>query len=378
MSRWRFLGPWPLRPGWMFLLFVTVQNWGLGDPLLQASDQSLNTALSGTSIVRVVILRSLTSLAMGAVVVALEWVVWRLTTPHGRSQPVWAYVLMMVAGALGAVAFRLVLQHFQGLPETTPTPFITFMHYIVLIVILHVSIGLIGSRVSKSAAQAEQALAQLNEQERRFVESEERARRIAAEFLHDRVQADLLVIAIELRRVCEDAPEELGRRLASIAEVVESVRHDDVRDTSRALSPLVQSTGLVSALGSLADRWAPALHVSLAIDDDVATDSPVPHEADQALGIYRIVEQALLNAAAHGQARQTQVSISDQPRQGGPGIRILITDDGQGVEPSVAPTGGGFATSQVWARLLGGEWSVQSQPGAGATVTAWVPRDGGA
>ena len=376
MSRWSFLGPWPLRPGWMFLLFVTVQNWGLGDPLLQASDQSLNTALSGTSIVPVVIVRSLTSLAMGAVVVAFEWVVWRLTTPRGRSQPVWAYVLMMVAGALGAVVFRTVMQHFQGLPQTTPAPFITFMHYIVLIVILHVSIGLIGSRVSKSAQRAEEALTQLNEQERRFVVSEERARRIAAEFLHDRVQADLLVIAIELRRVSADAPEDLSRRLASIAEVVESVRHDDVRGTSRALSPLVQSTGLASALGSLADRWSPALKVSLSIDDDIAPSSPDPHEADQALGIYRIVEQALLNAAAHGQARQAQVSISAQPRQGVAGVRVLITDDGVGFDPSVATSGGGFATSQVWARLLGGEWSAQSSPGRGTTVTAWVPRDG--
>lgn len=360
----------------MFLLFVTVQNWGLGDPLLQASDQSLNTVLSGTSIVRVVIVRSLTSLAMGAVVVAFEWVVWRLTTSQGRSQPVWAYVLMMVAGALGAVAFRIVMQHFQGLPQTTPTPVVTFMHYIVLIVILHVSIGLIGSRVSKSALRAEEALTQLSEQERRFVVSEERARRIAAEFLHDRVQADLLVIAIELRRVSADAPEDLSRRLASIAEVVESVRHDDVRDTSRALSPLVQSTGLASALGSLADRWSPALQVSLSIGDGIAPSSPDPHEADLALGIYRIVEQALLNAAAHGQARQAQVSVSAQARQGVAGVRVLITDDGDGFDPSVATSGGGFATSQVWARLLGGEWSVQSQPGRGTTVTAWVPRDG--
>jgi two-component system sensor histidine kinase DegS len=98
-------------------------------------------------------------------------------------------------------------------------------------------------------------------------------------------------------------------------------------------------------------------------------------DPDRALGIYRIVEQALLNAAAHGHAEQAQVSVTEQMRDGQPWVRVHVTDDGAGFDPASADSGGGFATSQVWARLLNGQWSVESQPGNGATVTGWIPAD---
>jgi signal transduction histidine kinase len=371
--RQHWFGPWPLRPGWMIFLIFVAQNFGIGDARLVRLDDVVPSNID-PELIRLAIVRALTSLALALVVVAAEWLVWRLTTLRGRSQPLWAYAAMVVVGAASASTFRAVSQMMDGLSTPIPSPGATFMHYLALLVALHVAIGIIGSRVTQSSERAEEALAKLNEQERRFVASEERARRIAAEFLHDRVQADLLVIAMELKRVGEDAPDDVAQRIASITETVESVRLTDVRDTSRSLSPLVQATGLASALTILADRWAPAMRVALDISPSVgALDEGNLADPDRALGIYRIVEQALLNAAAHGQARQSQVSITEQDRAGIPWVRVHVTDDGVGFDPAAAETGGGFATSQVWARLLDGEWSVESAPGRGATVTAWVP-----
>ncbi len=91
------------------------------------------------------------------------------------------------------------------------------------------------------------------------------------------------------------------------------------------------------------------------------------------MGSYRIIEQALLNAAAHGQARQVQVSVSSQSRDGVDGIRLYVSDDGVGFEPGDVVDGGGFAISEVWARLLGGDWQARSSPGQGTNVTAWLP-----
>lgn len=360
-----------MRPFWMFVLLTTVQNYGIGDARLVTSSAAWSDSVIGLGLERVLL-----SLLLAATAVTAMWLVWALTTVGGRRQPVWAYILMLVVGALGTVAFRVVAQGLQGIPEPIPAPAAVFIHYVILIFILQTSIGVIGSRVSESAQRAEDALAKLNEQERRFVASEERARRIAAEFLHDRVQADLLVIAMELRRVAADAPDDVARRIASITESVETVRLSDVRDTSRSLSPLVQSTGLSSALTVLADRWAPAMRVSVHIGPGIGSLDPGGGMADpdRPLGIYRIVEQALLNAAAHGRAAQAQVSVTEQRRDGRPFIRIHVTDDGTGFDVDSATSGGGFATSQVWARLLGGEWSVESQIGDGATVTAWIPQ----
>mgnify|MGYP002737433474 CR=1 FL=1 len=372
-SHQHWFGPWPLRAGWMVFLIFVAQNFGIGDARLVRMDDVVPSTID-SELIRIALVRAGMSLALALVIVAAEWIVWRLTTLRGPRQALWSYAMLIVMGPSSAAAFRAASQIIEGLAPLVPTPAATFMHYFLLLLALHVAIGIIGSRVSESSQRAKDALAKLNEQERRFVASEERARRIAAEFLHDRVQADLLVIAMELKRIGEDAPDDVARRIASITEAVESVRLTDVRDTSRSLSPLVQATGLASALTVLAERWGPAMRVSVSVAPSLgAVGEDSPASADRALGVYRIVEQALLNAAAHGRAGQAQVSITEQDRAGAPWIRVHVTDDGIGFNPAAAEAGGGFATSQVWARLLDGEWSVDSAPGQATTVTAWIP-----
>lgn len=374
-----WLGPWPLRPLWQFVLIATVQNYGINERLLvlilPEYIADANLVFLGDSLAKISF-----SILMAVVVVAAQWGLYRLSTARHSTQSFPAYIAMIVLGALVASGLLGGFAVLDG--EDVPVMIFVGMtiHYLALLVIVHTSIGVIGSQMSTSAARAVDALAKLSTQERRFVASEERARRIAAEFLHDRVQADLLVIAIELRRVGESAPPEIASQIASITEVVESVRVSEVRDTSRMLSPMVQSTGLSSALTMLVHRWRDAMQVSLDVDPDVAPE-PFKEQAnpaesgdpDRALGIYRIIEQALLNAAAHGQARQVQVSVSRRRSGGVDGIRVHVSDDGVGFTPGDVVDGGGSAISEVWARLLGGEWSVQSKPGAGATVTAWLP-----
>lgn len=368
------LGPWPFRPLWMFLLLVTVQNFGVVDARFFLSPDNQNLEPIDAGVVSLGLSRLGISLAIAMVIVGVEWVLWRATTGGQSHQRVWAYALMIIAGAAAAAGFWVAFQRLNDSDRHLSYFAPIFLHYLILVFILHTLVGVIGSRVSDSTARAEAALAQVAEQERRFVASEEQARRIAAEFLHDRVQADLLVIAIELRRVAADSPPDVQRRLASIVEVVESVRHSDVRDTSRILSPMVQATGLASALADLGDRWSPAMVVTMAFDEGLGTVEDTATGADTGLGIYRIVEQALLNSAGHGQARIAQVSVMRKYREGRNWLRILITDDGFGFEPVATEVGGGFATSQVWARLLDGKWSINSRPGEGAVVTAWIPQ----
>ena len=314
-------------------------------------------------------------------VLAVYAAMWRLY--GGLRTPSWLayYAAVFAAVALATAAFLLPLQaslrslsDVQGAWANASSPVATFLRLLVFVLLLNAAFGWTGRRLQGQADRAEQAVAQLREQERQFVGSEERARRIAAEFLHDRVQADLLVVAIELRKTADDAPDDLSRRINSITEVVETMRRSDVRDTSRRLSPMVQATGLAAALQTLADRWSPAMNVTVSLADNAIPADTAGAETDVPLGIYRIVEQALLNAGAHGHAQQVHVSIEVVTRAGSDWIRVLIRDDGGGFDPATASSGGGFATSQVWARLMGGDWWVTSRAGEGAAVTAWIPR----
>ena len=86
-------------------------------------------------------------------------------------------------------------------------------------------------------------------------------------------------------------------------------------------------------------------------------------------GLYRIVQEALTNAAKHGCAEQAVVEVV---RDGG-SIRIKVADNGAGFDPSAATTGFGLAGMRERVELLGGELTIESAPGDGTTITAAMP-----
>jgi signal transduction histidine kinase len=86
----------------------------------------------------------------------------------------------------------------------------------------------------------------------------------------------------------------------------------------------------------------------------------------------RIVREATSNAARHGRAREVEVSLSAED-----GLRLAISDDGDGFDPAAPPrrAGGGFGLTSMRERTetLGGEFSVTSSPGKGTRVEVVVP-----
>ncbi len=94
------------------------------------------------------------------------------------------------------------------------------------------------------------------------------------------------------------------------------------------------------------------------------------------LSVLRIAQEALGNARRHSQAKRVTVDLS----YGVDSIRLLVSDDGVGFEPSIsnsAPssTGGGFGMTSMRerTRLAGGHIDVRSAPGMGTRVDAEIP-----
>jgi len=88
--------------------------------------------------------------------------------------------------------------------------------------------------------------------------------------------------------------------------------------------------------------------------------------------LYRIGQEALVNARKHAGAARIDVVLED--REGG--IRLEIRDDGRGFEPGAArPREGhlGLPSMIERAEMAGGWCRVSSKPGAGTTVEVWVP-----
>ncbi len=84
--------------------------------------------------------------------------------------------------------------------------------------------------------------------------------------------------------------------------------------------------------------------------------------------IYRVVQEALNNAARHAQASAIQVSVKSSPNS----IRVSVQDDGSGFDP-VRTRGLGMLGMEERVRHLGGTFDIESQPGRGTLVKVELP-----
>ena len=87
-------------------------------------------------------------------------------------------------------------------------------------------------------------------------------------------------------------------------------------------------------------------------------------------GLYRVAQQAVLNAMRHAAARRIVVRLT---RLGG-GIRLRVEDDGTGFEPTEVPSDRfGLVGMRERARLLGGTLTVESGRDAGTAIEVAIP-----
>ena len=92
--------------------------------------------------------------------------------------------------------------------------------------------------------------------------------------------------------------------------------------------------------------------------------------------MYRIVQEALTNAAKHGKAKRAVVEVHDEGEE----VSLKIRDDGSGFDPSEHSDGFGLVGMHERAHLLEGTLDVSSAPERGTTIAARFPiqRRGGA
>jgi signal transduction histidine kinase len=92
---------------------------------------------------------------------------------------------------------------------------------------------------------------------------------------------------------------------------------------------------------------------------------------DRALGLYRILQEALTNVTRHAQATHVDIRL----RSVGGELDLEIQDNGRGFipEPFAGTKALGLLGMRERAALLGGSVEVSSEPGKGTTVRVRVP-----
>jgi signal transduction histidine kinase len=203
---------------------------------------------------------------------------------------------------------------------------------------------------------------------------EEERRRLAHD-LHDGVGHNLTAVLHLLAEALAALPPRpaLARERVQRARAIAETTLADTRALSRLLRPQVlDDLGLEAALRWLARTFGEThgLAVSLAFE-------PLADEPDNDLRtlVFRIAQEALVNAARH--ARATQVEVAFRVADGC--ACLDVADDGCGCDVEAALAGGragasgGLGGMRERARLYGGTLDFDSRPGAGFRLRLRVP-----
>ncbi len=100
--------------------------------------------------------------------------------------------------------------------------------------------------------------------------------------------------------------------------------------------------------------------------------SPFDLDGSTAVAAFRIAEEALANAARHARTPRVTLSLLVEEE----GITLTVQDWGVGFDPAQvwAARPLGLTAMEAWARAVGGRLQVESRPGDGTAVRAWLPR----
>ena len=214
----------------------------------------------------------------------------------------------------------------------------------------------------------------------------EAANRLLAEYAS---QAEELAATQERNRLAREIHDNLGHYLTIVNIQIEAAKVTCETDPARALDALNKAQDLAQkGLNSVRESVA-ALRVSpvegRSLEDAIAgliEESRVsgiaieftmlgnshPVESKSALALYRVVQEGLTNVRKHAGASRVDAQLDfSQPDT----IRLTLRDNGVGA----ADTSGGFGLIGLRERvhLLGGEFAIHTQPGAGFTLEVSLP-----
>jgi PAS domain S-box-containing protein len=187
--------------------------------------------------------------------------------------------------------------------------------------------------------------------------------RIARE-LHDETGQSLTALLVGLRTI-EDS-----RTMAEAAELAQRLREivaqtlDEVGRLARGLHPsILDDVGLAAAVSRQVQELADLYGITADVRIEGLDAEPLSPLLQTT--VYRILQEALTNVARHAAARRVSVRLVRDEAT----VELRVQDDGTGFEPEGSGRLG-LRGMRERATLLGGSVRVESQPGAGTTISA--------
>jgi len=216
--------------------------------------------------------------------------------------------------------------------------------------------------------------AQLKSLASQLILAEERERRRIAMELHDRISQTLAICKLELDALrasasCKSFPQALDEVSDSLGKAIA-----DTRSLTFDLSfPLLYELGFEAAVAAwLTEQIEKKYGIATEFKED---KEHKPLDDDVRVLLFRSVQELLINAVKHSQAKKVTVSV----RKVGDRIYVSVEDNGVGfnVKEAAGTVGktGGFGLFSIRERLeeLDGHFEIESEPGKGTKVILMAP-----
>ncbi len=233
----------------------------------------------------------------------------------------------------------------------------------------HSFAGYIGSCIDVTDRKlAAEALANMG---RKLIEAHEEERTWIARELHDDINQRIALLAVELERWNQHLPESAvdihnhidhaRQRLLEIANDIQALSH-------RLHSSKLEYLGLAAAANSFCREFSEQQKVRIEFSH---SDVPRTMPREISLCLFRVLQEAVQNAAKHSGARHFAADL----RGSAEGINLTVRDQGVGFDWQNAENARGLGLISMKERLqlVNGEFSVKSEPGRGTTISARVP-----
>jgi signal transduction histidine kinase len=221
---------------------------------------------------------------------------------------------------------------------------------------------------ASAAAAVATAQSVASERQRQRLAAAEAERQRWARELHDDTLQSLSALRVGLSTAKRSGrPETLEQAVTSaidhLEEGITNLRAL-ITDLRPASLDELGAAAAIQALGERAERHGVDVDVNIEL-----TPQQTRHIPEIETAMYRIVQEAITNAAKHGSAKRAVVEVHEDDAN----VHVSVRDDGAGFDPTAHTDGFGLLGMQERVHLLDGTFQIDSSPGKGTTIAVSFP-----
>ncbi len=200
---------------------------------------------------------------------------------------------------------------------------------------------------------------------------EEERRRISRD-LHDDINQRLALLSIDIEMLEQQLPDASGRTVRTVRTIQDRIVElsDNVRRLAYQFHPsILDDLGLSIALRRLVDDFQTRTGIEARF---MGKDIPKHVAKEVVTCLYRVAQEGLANISRHAKAKIVRLELQ-RVRDG---LQLMMSDDGVGFDMNRhdGQRGSlGLLSMRERVSLVAGTLSIQSTPGEGTQICAWVP-----